>query len=153
MDTLTALQTLSYTNALRPKSMPAIQQRRNKLSNQLWQQIGLVKSQIDHTTFTVKRRITVKDLEGNYRSVERPKRIKPWWFMDHDGTLCVSLFYGSKRIEIVPGKRTIAAKNLSELLKIFTLLKAEVEAGNLDQAIEEASNSLKLSFTRNKATV
>jgi len=130
--------------------MPAIQQRRNKLSNKLWEQIQLAKSQLEHTHFVVKRRVTVKDLEGNYKSIERPKRIKPWWFMTADGTLCLSIFYGSKRIEIVPEKTSISVKNLAELLKILELLKSETEIGSFDDSIEVASGALKLNFNKNK---
>jgi hypothetical protein len=98
----------------------------------------------------VKRRVTVKDLEGNYRSIERPKRIKPWWFMALDGTLCLSVFYGSKRIEIVPGKTSISAKNMADLVQTLEVLKTETEAGSFDAAIEQASGALKLNFNKNR---
>ena len=130
--------------------MPAIQQRRNKLSNKLWEQIQLAKSQMEHTHFVIKRRVTIKDLEGNYKSIERPKRIKPWWFMAADGTLCLSVFYGSKRIELIPGKTFISVKNMNDLIKTLELLKSETEAGSLDTAIEAASGALKLNFNRNR---
>lgn len=130
--------------------MPAIQQRRNKLSNKLWEQIQLAKSQLEHTHFVVKRRVTVKDLEGNYKSIERPKRIKPWWFMTADGTLCLSVFYGSKRIELIPGKTSISVKNMADLIAALELLKSETEAGSFDAAIEHASGALKLNFNKNR---
>lgn len=144
------LKSLQFTDAVKPKSIPAVKLRRNKLSNQLWQQIGLAKSQLDHTHFVVKRRVTVKDLEGNYKSIERPKRIKPWWFMAEDGTLCLSIFYGSKRLEIAPGKASISTKNLDDLIKTLELIKTETESGSLDSAIEEASGALKMNFNRGK---
>jgi len=130
--------------------MPAIQQRRNKLSNKLWEQIQLAKSQMEHTHFVIKRRITVKDLEGNYKSIEHPKRIKPWWFISSDGTLCLSVFYGSKRIELIPGKTSISVKNMNDLIEALELLKSETEAGSFDAAIEHASGALKLNFNKNR---
>lgn len=148
MNVPNALSSLQFVDAVRPRSMPGVQQRRNKLSNQLWQQIQLAKSQIEHTHFVVKRRVTVKDLEGNYKSIERPKRLKPWWFIASDGTLCLSVFYGSKRLELVPGKTSIAVKGMSELLKTLEILKQECEAGSFDKAIEAASGALKLNFSR-----
>lgn len=150
MDTLNALNNLNFVDAVRPRSMPAVQQRRNKLSNKLWEQIQLAKSKIEHTHFVIKRRVTVKDLEGNYKSIERPKRIKPWWFMAVDGTLCLSVFYGSKRIELIPGKNSISVTNMAELVKTLELLKSETEAGSLDTAIETASGVLKLNFNRSR---
>ena len=148
MDTPNALNKLNFVDAIRPRSMPAIQQRRNKLSNKLWEQIQLAKSQMEHTHFVIKRRVTIKDLEGNYKSIERPKRIRPWWFMAADGTLCLSVFYGSKRLELVPGKTFISVKNMNDLIKTLELLKSETEAGSLDTAIEAASGALKLNFNR-----
>ena len=148
MDTPNTLNKLNFVDAIRPRSMPAIQQRRNKLSNKLWEQIQLAKSQMEHTHFVIKRRVTIKDLEGNYKSIERPKRIKPWWFMAADGTLCLSVFYGSKRIELIPGKTFISVKNMNDLIKTLELLKSETEAGSLDRAIENASGALKLNFNK-----
>ena len=142
------VKSLKFTDAVRPKSIPAVQLRRNKLSNQLWQQIELAKSQLEHTHFVVKRRVTIKDLEGNYKSIERPKRIKPWWFIAEDGSFCLSIFYGSKRIEIIPGKTSISTNNLEGLIKALKLIKTEVEAGSLDAAIEEASGALRLNFKK-----
>lgn len=150
MGTPNALSNLQFVDAVRPRSMPAVQQRRNKLSNKLWEQIQLARSQIEHTHFVVKRRVTVKDVEGNYKSIERPKRIKPWWFMAVDGALCLSVFYGSKRIEIVPGKTSICVTNMTDLIVALELLKSETKGGNLDAAIEVASGALKMNFNKNK---
>jgi len=150
VDTLNALNKLNFVDAVRPRSMPAVQQRRNKLSNKLWEQIQLAKSQMEHTHFVIKRRVTVKDLEGNYKSIERPKRIKPWWFMATDGTLCFSVFYGSKRIELIPGKTSISVKNMNDLIEALELLKSETEAGSFDAAVEHASGALKLNFNKNR---
>jgi len=148
MGTPNALNNLQFVDAVRPRSMPAVQQRRNKLSNKLWEQIQQAKSQLEHTHFVVKRRVTVKDLEGNCKSIERHKRIKPWWFMAADGTLCLSVFYGSKRLELVPGKTSISVKNMNDLIEALELLKSETEAGSLDTAIEAASGALKLNFNK-----
>lgn len=150
MGTPTPFNKLTFVDTVKPRTMPPVQQRRNKLSNQLWQQIQLAKSRIEHTHFVVMRRVTVKDIEGNYKSIERPKRIKPWWFMALDGTLCVSIFYGSKRIEIVPDKTSICVKNMNNLIEALEILKSEVEAGSLDEAIEQASGALKLNFNKNR---
>ena len=146
MGTPNALKNFKFVNTARPQSMPPVQQRRNKLSNQLWQQIQLAKSQLNHTQFEIKRRVTVKDIEGNYKSIERPKRIKPWWFMAEDGSLCLSIFYGSKRLELVPGKSSIATKNMNDLIKTLEILKIEAEAGSFDAVVEAASGALKMNF-------
>ena len=140
------LDTLKFTDASRPKNQPPVIERRNKLSKKLWEQMELAKARDAGTNFTVKRFRTVKDLEGNVRSVERAKRIRPWWFTNHDGALCVQLFYGSKALELASGKTAIEARDLAHVVEILGLIKEEVELGTLDHAIEAASKLLRSRF-------
>ncbi len=140
------LDTLKLTDATRPKNQPPVVERRNKLSKKLWEQMELAKARNAGTNFTVKRFRTIKDLEGNVRSVERDKRIKPWWFTSNSGTLCVQVFYGSKALELASGKTAIEARDLAHVVEILGLIKHEVELGALDAAIETASHLLRSRF-------
>jgi hypothetical protein len=140
------LDTLKLTDATRPKIQPPVIERRNKLSKKLWEQMELAKARNAGTNFTVKRFRTIKDLEGNVRSVERDKRIKPWWFTSNSGTLCVQVFYGSKALELASGKTAIEARDLAHVVEILGLIKHEVELGTLDHAIETASHLLRSRF-------
>ncbi len=140
------LDTLKLTDATRPKNQPPVVERRNKLSKKLWEQMELAKARNAGTNFTVKRFRTIKDLDGNVRSVERDKRIKPWWFMSNSGTLCVQVFYGSKALELESGKTAIEARDLAHVVEILGLIKKEVELGSLDTAIETASHLLRSRF-------
>ena len=140
------LDTLKLTDATRPKNQPPVIERRNKLSKKLWEQMELAKARNAGTNFTVKRFRTIKDLEGNVRSVERDKRIKPWWFTSNSGTLCVQVFYGSKTLELASGKTAIEARDLAHVVEILGLIKHEVEIGTLDHAIEAASHLLRSRF-------
>lgn len=140
------LDTLKLTDATRPKNQPPVVERRNKLSKKLWEQMELAKARNAGTNFTVKRFRTLKDLEGNVRSVERDKRIKPWWFTSYSGTLCVQVFYGSKALELASGKTAIEARDLAHVVEILGLIKHEVELGTLDHAIETASHLLRSRF-------
>ena len=140
------LDTLKLTDATRPKNQPPVVERRNKLSKKLWEQMELAKARNTGTNFTVKRFRTIKDLEGNVRSVERAKRIKPWWFTSNSGTLCVQVFYGSKALELASGKTAIEARDLAHVIEILGLIKHEVELGTLDHVIETASHLLRSRF-------
>ena len=148
MGTPNALSNLQFIDAVRPRSIPAVQQRRNKLSNKLWEQIQLARSQIEHTHFVVKRRVTVKDLEGNYKSIERPKRIKPWWFTDANGKVCVAIRYGAKVIELAKGKSAIEVASPAALIEALETVNAAVLAGELDAQLEGASLKLREGFTK-----
>ena len=92
---MSALGTLKLVAAKKPQHLPAIQLRRNKLSNKLWEQIQLAKSQITGQPFVVTRFRSVKDPESGLRKqIEMPKRIRPWWFVTESGKVCVSIRYG-----------------------------------------------------------
>ena len=129
--------------------MPAIVIRRNKLSSKLWEQIQLAKSQLDGKPFIVMKYKTVKDREtGLRKQVEVPKRIKPWWFQSEEGKVCVAVKYGSWTLELAKGKPSIELANKDELISTLELVKKAVEAGELDQQIDQASGALRSNFKK-----
>lgn len=80
MATTTALSQLKLTAAAKPQSTSPAAARRHKLSKRIWEQMELAKSQASGTAFVCKKFRTITDTEGNRRSVELPKRVRPWWF-------------------------------------------------------------------------
>jgi hypothetical protein len=129
--------------------MPIIQLRRNKLSNKLWEQIQLAKSQISGQPFVVTRFRSVKDPEsGLRRQVEIPKRVRAWWFVTENGKVCVSIRYGSWTLELAKGKPSVEVASADELVVVLETIKQAVEAGELDAQIETASAGLKSGFKR-----
>lgn len=133
----------------KPRNIPAIVTRRNKLSSKLWEQINLAKSQMDGKPFVVMKYRSVKDpATGLRKQVEVPKRIKPWWFQSEQGKVCVSVKYGSWTIELAKGKPSVEVASGEELVNALTAIKQAVEAGELDQQIEIASSSLRSGFKR-----
>jgi hypothetical protein len=146
MATLENLNTLKLTDAKRPKNQPPIVQRRNKLISKLWEQLELAKAKHSGKDFVIKRYKNVKDLEGNIKSIEKPKRIKPWWFTSTTGALCINVFYGSKVLELAKGKTAIEAANLENVIEVLELLKREAEIGTFDATIEAASLQLRSRF-------
>ena len=146
---MSTLDSLKLTTAKKPTHIPAIVFRRNKLSNKLWEQIQLAKSQIDGTPFVVTKFKSVKDKEtGLRKQVEIPKRIREWWFRNDAGKVCVSVKYGTKVIELAKGKHSVEVENAQALVKALELVKQAVEAGELDAQIESASGALKLGFKK-----
>lgn len=146
---MSVLSNLKLVAVKKPMHIPTIVVRRNKLSSKLWEQIQLAKSQIDGTPFVVKKFKTVKDQEtGLRRSVEVPKRIKPWWFQSDAGKVCFSVKYGSWTIELAKGKPSVEVSSGEDLIKALESVKAAVEAGELDSQIETASASLRSGFKR-----
>lgn len=146
MATLDSLNTLKLTDAKKPKNQPPVVQRRNKLISKLWEQLELAKARHGGKDFVIKRYKNVKDLEGNIKSIEKPKRIKPWWFTSSTGTLCINVFYGSKALELAKGKTAVEAANLENVIEVLELLKREAEIGTFDAAIEAAILQLRSRF-------
>jgi len=146
---MSALNSLKLVAVKKPRNIPAIVTRRNKLSSKLWEQINLAKSQMDGKPFVVMKYRSVKDPQtGLRKQVEVPKRIKPWWFQSEQGKVCVSVKYGSWTIELAKGKPSVEVASGEELVNALTAIKQAVEAGELDQQIEIASSSLRSGFKR-----
>ena len=146
---MSTLDRLKLSTAKKPAHIPTVVFRRNKLSSKLWEQIQLAKSQIDGTTFAVKKFRTVKDKEtGLRKSVEVNKRLREWWFKNEQGKVCVSVKYGTKVIELAKGKHSVEVSSADELVKALSTIKQAVEAGELDNQIELASGALKAGFRK-----
>jgi hypothetical protein len=144
---MSVLSNLKLVDVKKPRNMPAIVVRRNKLSSRLWEQIQLAKSQLEGTQFVVTKFRSVKDHEtGLVKQVEVPKRIKPWWFQSDEGKVCFSVRYGSWTIDLAKGKPSVEVESGEALVKALETIKIAVEAGELDSQIEIASTKLRSSF-------
>ena len=144
---MSVLSNLKLVAVKKPRNMPAIVVRRNKLSSKLWEQIQLAKSQLEGTQFVVTKFRSVKDREtGLVKQVEVPKRIKPWWFQSDEGKVCFSVRYGSWTIDLAKGKPSVEVESGEELVEALTTIKIAVEAGELDGQIEIASAKLRSGF-------
>lgn len=146
---MSTLGDLKLSTAKKPTQIPTVVFRRNKLATKIWEQIQLAKSQIDGTTFIVKKFRTIKDKEtGLRKSVEIPKRIREWWFRNEQGKVCVAIKYGTQVIELAKGKHSIEVGNANDLVKTLELVKQAVEVGELDTQIATASMCLRNVFNK-----
>ena len=80
--------------------------------------------------------------------MEVPKRVRPWWFVAEDGTVCINIRYGTKPLEIVKGKTGIVVKSADDVIRTLELVKQAVTDGELDEQIAAASGALKSGFQR-----
>ena len=146
---MSALTGLKLVAAKRPQAAPPIVQRRNKLSNQLFQQIELARCLSEGKTYAPMRLRNIKDkLTGERRTVEAVKRVRQWWFVADTGKVCLQVRYGTRVMELAKGKNSIEVANAAELLTVLSAVKSAVEAGELDSQIEQASGAVKAGFRR-----
>jgi hypothetical protein len=142
------LNGLKFVAAKRPTQIPAVQVRRNKLSNKLYDQIKLATALRDGTSYMPTHLRSVRDREtGEIKRVQQPKRIRQWWFTADSGKVCVQVKYGSKTLDIGgKGKNSVEVASGGELIKILELIKSAVEAGELDGQLESAGLKLRDGF-------
>ena len=146
---MSALNTLKFVSAKRPQSAPPIVQRRNKLSNQLHEQIELARCQADGKTYAPSRLRSIKDKHtGERKLVDSVKRVKQWWFVADNGRVCLQVRYGTRVLELAKGKNSIEVANGDELLSVLETVKKCVEAGELDAQIDAASNAVRARFVK-----
>jgi hypothetical protein len=144
---MATLASLKLSGAVKPAHVSPVQLRRNKLAKRIWEQIELARAQQAGTTFAPTKLRSVVDRDtGVRRQVETHKRVKPWWFTADNGKLAVSVRYGTRVLELAKGKWAVEVAAEKELLPVLEVLKAAVLDGELDAAIETASNKLRSAF-------
>lgn len=122
--------------------------RRQKLSNKLDEQIQLAKAQQSGTEFSPIKIRTVKDeATGESRKVEVPKKLKPWWWTDDKGKLCITVRYGARTLEIVEGMNAIETDSIADVITSLQVIRSAVDSGELDKRIEAVTNKVKAGFS------
>ncbi|MEY4471767.1 MAG: hypothetical protein RL671_71 [Pseudomonadota bacterium] len=109
--------------------------RRRKLTEKIAQQISLA----NDATYAPTKIVTVTDENGNKQRREVPKRIKRWWVTNADGSVQLTVRYGSKPIELAKGKNAIELHASSEIAPTLQLIADAVTNGELDATLAATS--------------
>ena len=130
MTVLTKLNLVAYEreSARDPKI-----QRRKKLIAKIDEQIQLATD----PNFQPTKTKWVKDEFGSDQKVTVPKRVKRWWNENLDGTVVLTIRYGSKPLELAKGKAGIAVENDGAVVPALEQIKAGVVAGELDVLLDQ----------------
>ncbi len=102
--------------------------RRRKLADKIDQQISLASD----PAYAPMKLVTVTDSEGNQQRKEVAKRIKRWWVANSDGTVQLTVRYGSKPLELAKGKNAIQCADIKEVGTVLGKVKEAVMNGELD---------------------
>ena len=146
---MSGLTALKLVQAKREKGSSPQHARRQKLSTKLAEQIQLAKAQQSGTEFSPVRVRTVKDeATGLSSKVEVPKKLKPWWWTDEKGKLCVTIRYGARILEIVEGKNAIETDSIADVITSLQVIRTAVDSGELDARIEAISGLMKSGFDK-----
>lgn len=146
---MSLLNSLKIVTAKRPASVSPITRRRDMLIAKLNEQVAYAQAQQSGSVYAPTRMRIVKDqTSGESKRIEMPKRVKPWWFTDDSGKLCLVVKYGTKPLELAKGKIGIELGAQTNLIPTLETLKAAVEAGELDAQIEAMSGTLRKGFAK-----
>ena len=149
---MSGLNALKLVQAKREKGSSPQHARRQKLSTKLAEQIQLAKAQQSGTEFSPVRVRTVKDeATGQSRKIEVPKKLKPWWWTDDTGKLCITVRYGARTLEIVEGKNAIETDNIADVIASLQVIRSAVDSGELDKRIEAVMGQVKAGFAKDFA--
>ena len=150
---MSGLNALKLVQAKREKGSSPQHARRQKLSTKLAEQIQLAKAQQSGTEFSPVRVRTVKDeATGQSRKVEVPKKLKPWWWTDDTGKLCITVRYGARTLEIVEGKNAIETDNIADVIASLQVIRSAVDSGELDKRIDSVMGQVKAGFVKDSAS-
>ena len=120
--------------------------RRQKLARKIDEQIALVKEFADGGRGLVTRMKRVVNDGGDSSMVEVQRRARTWWYQSDKGTLCLSIRYGAKVVELVKGRNAIEVGGVAQLGSTLETVKKAVLGGELDSQIAVAAEAVKARF-------
>ena len=145
---MSSIAKLKLVSSKRERFLSPTVARRQKLADKLEEQIALRTAQKNGTVYAPKRIKTVTNADGERVRVEAIKRVKEWFWTTSSGKINLAVRYGSKTLELSKGKNAIELSTGEELISTLALLKDAVIAGELDDAIANASDKLRAGFVK-----
>ena len=147
---MSLLSTLELVNSKKMLKNNPIVHRRNKLVAKIHEQLELCEAKKNGLVYAPKKlRTYVNKQTGERMTVEAVKRIKEWYWTADDGSIHLSVKYGSKVLPLSKaGSNAIVCANKDVLITTLKQLKTAVLDGELDEAITEISRFTKSSFSK-----
>ena len=140
---------LKLVASKRERNLSPIMLRRQKLATKIEEQLQLARAQKNGTLFAPKRLKTVTNEAGERVVVETTKRVKEWFWTTPTNKINLSLRYGSKTLSLnSKGANAIEFGTQDELIETLVLLQQVVIGGELDEAINTASDKLRAGFAK-----
>ena len=125
------LKTLKLTRYQRNNSNNPVLQRRIKLVARISEQIQLAENP-NYKSHNVR---TVADENGELREVEVSKRVLRWWRVGADGSVELTVRYGSRVLEFAKGMDAVELASTDELVGVLEQFKLAAERGEMDDMV------------------
>lgn len=128
--------------AIAPKRAVSVEQdRRNKLSRKLDEQLKLAEAKLGGPAYDRTKFHWHTDENGDRKRITRSVRLKEWWVQSATGAIQFGLRYGATPVEIQKGRTAVEVAKLEDLPATIKLLMKAVNEGELDDAIRFAAGS------------
>ncbi|PHO04186.1 hypothetical protein CSC82_11680 [Rhodobacteraceae bacterium 4F10] len=135
---MTNLSKLTVKSVVRASKQDPVVQRRQKLISGIEEQMKVAAAALKGESFEKLNKTWVTNDSGEKVLVEKLRKVRAWFF-EQDGGWYVQCKYGNKALALGKGN-AVFVKTLKEVAAALETLKAAVEVGELDEAIE---NTLK----------
>ena len=145
---MSVIAKLKLVVSKRERNLSPIVVRRDKLAAKIEEQLQLATAQKEGRLYAPKRIKNVTNAESERVAVETTKRVKEWYWTTPAKKINLCVRYGSKTLELSKGKNAIELSSGEELLSTLSMLKDAVIAGELDDAITNASDNLRAGFSK-----
>ncbi len=109
--------------------------RRSKVIEKLEEQLAMAEALNRGEGFSKSRRVWATNEAGERVQIERPKRLRSWFWVSSGGCF-LSVWYGSKVVELESGMTAIQVGKRDELPDAIRSIIEAVRAGELDIQIE-----------------
>ena len=133
------LDTFTLSDTTREvKDIDKTEVRREKLLCNLAEQGDIAKAMLEGKEYVAVREVAQKDALGNVVFVEKPKRIKHWFYTNNGKNWFLEVRYGNRALELAEGKTAIAIQSKEKIVGTIEKVIEAVIAKELDTAITKA---------------
>lgn len=134
MPALTKLK-LSSTTRTTADASPE-QRMRSRLLEHLTQQLEMANALMEARPFKVVQSVRQKTEDGQVVTVEREKRLRPWYWHDVTGKWFLEVRYANKTLLLGKDQNAIEVGPKDNLVPTIQTVIEAVEAGELDAAMK-----------------
>ena len=141
---MSTIAKLKFVTSSPRREMTPAAQRQSKFVAAVEEQILLVRAQVEGTVYapTTQRWVT-NELSGERERVQRPKRVKAWYWRAENGRWHLAVRYGSRVLELSKGKNAIEVVELVDVVPVLVALRTAARAGELDEVIGAACTAMR----------
>ena len=136
---MNALKTLKLAAATPYRASTPVERAREKVRSYLADQAALFAAQNGGSPFNPTKMVTRKTDQGVNARVEAPRHVRQGWFKDQAGALFLQVRYGSRPLELAPGKTAIAIESLNAIPEVIAKVTEALDGGELDAPLAAAA--------------